>query len=266
VLTVRAQSTPRRQVGSAIHANVVHAGGSAAHLRACKVWRIAWTMFTILVIQGVVCAAALVPVTLVWWQVLAVTESSRVVRALALSAIAVPSYVLFALLLMLVSAMTARALKWQTPAYAQMRIADAGWPLLHWVRSMVSTHIVRVFAGTLFRGSPIWTAYLRLAGARLGRRVYVNSLAVTDYNLLEFGDDVVIGDGVHLSGHTVEGGFVKTGAVRLGSHVTIGLGSVIGIGVKAGDGCQVGALSFVPKNSRLEAGAVYAGTPAERLA
>jgi acetyltransferase-like isoleucine patch superfamily enzyme len=131
---------------------------------------------------------------------------------------------------------------------------------------MVATHIVRVFAGALFRGSPVWTAYVRLAGARAGRRVYVNSLAVTDFNLLEFGDDVVIGDEVHLSGHTVEGGVVKTAPLCLGNNVTIGLGSVLEIGIEAGDGCQVGALSFVPKHTRLEAGATYAGIPAHRIA
>jgi acetyltransferase-like isoleucine patch superfamily enzyme len=146
-----------------------------------------------------------------------------------------------------------------------MRIADVEWPLLLWVRSMVATHLVRVFAGALFRGSPVWTAYLRLAGARLGRRVYVNSLAVTDYNLLEFGDDVVIGDDAHVSGHTVEGGVVKTAPLRLGSHVTIGLGSILGIGVEAGEGCQIAALSFVPKYSRLEGGGVFGGIPAHRL-
>ena len=100
--------------------------------------------------------------------------------------------------------------------------------------------------------TPLWTFYLRLNGARLGRGVYVNSLAVNDRNLLDFGDRVVIGDGVHLSGHTVEHGIVKTAGVRLGDHVTIGLGTVVGIGVEAGARCQVGALSFVPKFSRLE--------------
>jgi acetyltransferase-like isoleucine patch superfamily enzyme len=166
---------------------------------------------------------------------------------------------------MFVSAVTVRTMKWRTPADGHMRIADVEWPLMQWARSMVATHIVRFFAGALFRGTPIWTAYLRLAGARLGRRVYVNSLAVADYNLLEFGDDVVIGADVHVSGHTVEGGVVKTARVRLGNGVTIGLGSVIEIDVEAGDGCQVGALSFVPKHTRLEAGAVYAGIPAQRI-
>jgi acetyltransferase-like isoleucine patch superfamily enzyme len=228
-------------------------------------WRVGWTVLTILLVQTLVCGVALVPVALIWWQVIAVTDSPSMLGALVLSMLAVPSYALFALLLMLVSAITARALKLQTPADAQMRIADVEWPLLQWARSMVATHVVRVFAGTLFRGSPVWTAYLRLAGARLGRRVYVNSLAVTDYNLLEFGDDVVIGDDAHVSCHTVEGGVVKTASVRLGSNVTIGLGSVIEIGAEIGDGCQVGALSFVPKHTRLEDGAVYAGIPVQRI-
>ena len=227
--------------------------------------RIGWTVLTILLFQGFVCGASLLPVVLIWPQVLAATESSPMLRAAAVSVLIVPSYVLFTLLLMFVSAVTARTFNWQTPADGQMRIAEVEWPLLQWARSMVATHIVRFFAGALFRGSPIWTAYLRLAGARLGRRVYVNSLAVADYNLLEFGDDVVIGADVHLSGHTVEGGVVKTARVRLGNNVTIGLGSVIEIDVEAGDGCQVGALSFVPKHARLEAGAVYAGIPAQRI-
>jgi acetyltransferase-like isoleucine patch superfamily enzyme len=84
--------------------------------------------------------------------------------------------------------------------------------------------------------------------------------------MLEFGDDAVIGDDVHLSGHTVEGAVVKTAPLRLGSSVTTGLGSVIEIGVEVGDGCQVGALSFVPNYTRLEAGVTYAGIPVERIA
>jgi carbonic anhydrase/acetyltransferase-like protein (isoleucine patch superfamily) len=75
----------------------------------------------------------------------------------------------------------------------------------------------------------------------------------------------VIGANVHLSGHTVEAGVVKTARVRFGDRVTIGLGSVIEIGVEIGSDSQVGALSFVPKHTRLEGGVVYAGAPAVPL-
>jgi len=95
--------------------------------------------------------------------------------------------------------------------------------------------------------------------------VYINTLFISDHNLLEIGDEVVIGSEVHMSGHTVERGVVKTAPVRLGREVTVGLGSVIEIGVTAGAGCQIGALSFVPKHAELSAGAVYVGAPVRRL-
>jgi acetyltransferase-like isoleucine patch superfamily enzyme len=107
--------------------------------------------------------------------------------------------------------------------------------------------------------------YMRLNGARLGHRVFVNSLGVMDHNLLEFGNDVVIGSDVHLSGHTVERGIVKTAKVRLGDRVTVGASSIVEIGVEAGTGCQIGALSFVPKFLTLEAEQTYAGIPVRRV-
>lgn len=215
--------------------------------------------------QSIVCGMSLLPVVLIWSQLMDLTDSAIALRIVVLSLALVPSYVLFAVILMFVSALTTRTLGWWTPPDLETGLADVELPLLHWVRSMIATHVVRFFAGGLFRGSPVWTMYMRLAGARLGRRVYINSLAVIDYNLLEFGDDVVIGADVHLSGHTVEAGIVKTGGVRLAHGVTIGVGAVVGIGVTVGHGSQVGALSLVPKHTTLDPGHVYAGIPVRRL-
>lgn len=233
--------------------------------RAGAAWRIAWFAATVIVVQGFVCGLALLPVVSLVSLLIGFTGSSGVLRLIVLSLAALPAYALFAMLLMFTSAVIHRALGWHTPDGLETRLAAVEWPLLHWVRYTVAVHVVRILAGALFRGSPIWTAYLRLAGARLGRRVYINSLALSDYNLLEFGDDVVIGEGVHLSGHTVERGLLKTAPVRLGRNVTIGVGSIIDIGVEAGDGCQIGALSFVPKHAQLDAGGVYAGIPVHRI-
>jgi len=130
---------------------------------------------------------------------------------------------------------------------------------------MSAAHLVRLASGAVFRGSPLWTAYLRMNGARVGKRVFINTLSIADHNLLELGDDVVIGADVHISGHTVESGMVKTGRVRIGSNVTIGLGSAIDIDVEIGDGCQIGAFTLVPKHARLEPNSVYVGIPARKL-
>ena len=228
-------------------------------------WRIAWTLASLVVVQALVCAVSIAPVVLAWQCLIRIAGSNAIVRWALVSVAVVPSYVLFALCLMIVSPLVMRLLRWHTPADTEMRIADMDWALLRWVRYVASIHLVRIVAGMLVRGSPLWTTHLRLSGARLGKRVYVNSLSLSDYNLIECGDDVVIGADVHISGHTVEAGVVKTARVRLGNNVTIGLGSVIEIGVEIGSNSQVGALSFVPKHTKLEGGFVYVGTPATPL-
>jgi acetyltransferase-like isoleucine patch superfamily enzyme len=232
---------------------------------AARAWRIGWTVASLLIVESIVFGLAVRTGWLLLHWSWSWAAGPPWLQPLLRSTMLAPAYVAFALMLMVLSAAATGLLGWRTPADAQMRIADVEWPLLRWVRYLASTHLVRLCAGPLFRATPVWTAYHRLNGARMGRRVYVNSLTIVDDNLLEFGDDVVIGDGVHLSGHTVEHGVVKTGAVRLGSRVTIGLASVIGIGVEIGAGTQVGALSVVPKHRRLEAGALFAGAPARRL-
>lgn len=233
--------------------------------RVVAAWRVAWTLATLVAVQSTVCLTAALPPFAVWRWLHHVTAGQPILQVVVGAGAIVPLYVLFALLLMAASPLVVRALGWRTPPDTEMRLAEMGWPLLGWVRAGASAHLVRVFAGTLFRGTPLWTAHLRLSGARLGRRVYVNSLFVSDCNLLTFGDDVVIGGGVHLSGHTVEHGVVKTGRVTLGDRVTVGVESVIEIGVRIESDVQVGAMSFVPKHARLPSGHTYVGVPAAPL-
>ena len=229
-----------------------------------KMARIAWTVVSLVVVETIVCGAAAAPVVFVWQWLHGVLAPGPA-RLFVISAALVPSYLVFVILLLVLSPLVTRALGWRTPVAAEMRIADCAWPVLGWARAAAAMHLCRLLGGTLLRGTPAWTAHLRLAGARLGRRVYVNSLALSDYNLIECGHDVVIGHDVHLSGHTVEAGLVKTGRVVLGDNVTIGLGSVIEIDVTVGSNVQIGALSFVPKHTRLAGDAVYAGIPVRRL-
>jgi acetyltransferase-like isoleucine patch superfamily enzyme len=215
----------------------------------------------IAIVQAAICALAALPAALGWLALLAAVPGSQG-RTILVALLAVPTWCAFALTLMVVSPMVMRVAGGHTPAGAAMRISDVEWRLMHWCHHAVATHLVRVFAGSLFRGSPLWSVYLRLNGARVGRRVYVNSVHLADHHLLDLGDDVVVGAEAHLSGHTVERGVVRTGAVRVGAGATIGIGSIVEIGADVGAGCVVGALTFVPKFATLTPGAVYAGIPA----
>ncbi|HXV59072.1 MAG TPA: hypothetical protein VEK15_00150 [Vicinamibacteria bacterium] len=234
-------------------------------MRFRVVSRIVWALLSAFAVESLVFGLAVLPAVTFWewhsrWPV-----QPPWVRTVLLSMAFIPAYIIFAVVLMVLSAATSRLFGWRTPVDAELRLDEAPRPLLDWARYGISTQLVRIFAGPLFRSTPVWAYYMRLNGAKLGRRVYVNSLRVTDHNLLDFDDDVVIGGDVHLSGHTVERGVLKTARVRLGRGVTVGVGSVVSIGVEAGDGCQIGALSFVPKFSKLEANGIYVGTPVRKL-
>ncbi len=225
--------------------------------------RVGWAGVSVIFVESILVALAAAPAVLVLQWLARVTAGS--LRAVVLLCTFGPAYVLFAICLMFLSPLVVRALGWRTPNNAELRIVAMEWPLLDWARYLASTHLVRLLAGAVFRATPLWTMYLRLNGARIGRGVYVNSLEVVDHNLLELEDGVVIGAGAHLSGHTVEAGFVKTGRVHLGRNVTIGLGSVVGIDVTIGAETQIGALSLVPKRSQLPDQATYAGIPVRRV-
>ena len=228
--------------------------------------RVLWCVFSSFVVESIIFGFSVLPAVLFWeWHYNWNLPGPSWIRLAILSMAFIPAYLIFSLSLMILSAFLTRILGWRAPVDAEMRISHPNWPLLNWVRYTISIHLVRIFAGMVFRATPLWTFYMRLNGARLGRRVWVNSLWVTDHNLLDFGDDVVIGSEVHLSGHTVEHGLVKTARVRLGPGVTVGVSAIVEIGVEAGPGCQIGAMSFVPKYSKLEAGQTYVGAPVHKL-
>lgn len=223
-----------------------------------------WAAVSVIVLETVLLGIAVAPVVaFVQWQSTWVLADA--VRIALLSLAVVPLYLLFALILIIVSPLATGLLGWRTPDNVTARLTDFEWPVLDWGRYLMTRHVVRVFAGPAFRSTPFWSLYLRLNGARIGTLVWVNGLAVMDHNLLELDDDVVIGSDVHLSAHTVEHGMLRTARVHLQRGTVIGVGSVLGIGVTTGVGTPVGALSVVPKFATLDDGAAYAGVPVRRL-
>jgi hypothetical protein len=82
-------------------------------------------------------------------------------RIVVLSMSFIPAYCIFAIMLMTLSTAAMRLCGWRSPENATMPIRELGWPLLNWGRYLVSTHLVRIFAGTVFRATPLWSWYLR---------------------------------------------------------------------------------------------------------
>lgn len=119
--------------------------------------------------------------------------------------------------------------------------------------------------GPFLRSTWLFPIFLRLMGAKVGRNVIVNTAKVYDHDLLEIGDDTVIGGDVILIAHVAEGTRLIRKRVKIGRNVTIGQYTSIFPGAQIGDNVIVGAHSLVLKDAVLPAGTRWGGVPAKQL-
>ena len=71
-----------------------------------------------------------------------------------------------------------------------------------------------------------------------------------------------MGEATLLVPHVIEGATLAHYRIVIGSHVTIGAGTVVMAGVTIGDHVIVGANSVVVKGSCIPSGEIWAGAPA----
>ncbi len=119
--------------------------------------------------------------------------------------------------------------------------------------------------GRFARLTNVYNWYLRGMGAKIGKNVVFNTQHVYDLDLIEVGDNVVIGANASILGHVGEKGRLVREAVKIGNNCTVGQYTNIFPGVTLGDNCHVGAMSLVPKGSTLDANAVYGGVPVRKI-
>jgi non-ribosomal peptide synthetase-like protein len=115
------------------------------------------------------------------------------------------------------------------------------------------------------RVTPLLPLFHRLMGARIGRRVQINTAVVADQNLLTIGDDTVVGGDVTLVCHSAERGHLVTAPVTIGRGVTIGLMAVVFPGCTIGDGALISAGAVLSKHTKVGPGEIWAGVPARRV-
>jgi non-ribosomal peptide synthetase-like protein len=114
-------------------------------------------------------------------------------------------------------------------------------------------------------GTPLLGPVLRLFGARIGRRTLIETTYLTEFDLVDVGDDVAIGDGVSLQTHLFEDRVMKMAYVVVRDRASIGSKSVVLYDSVVEEDVTLGALSLVMKGETLPAGTSWCGIPAQKL-
>jgi non-ribosomal peptide synthetase-like protein len=133
-----------------------------------------------------------------------------------------------------------------------------------YLRFWAAKLVVRSAPATLFAGTPLFNAYLRLLGARIGRNAVIASVNMpVAADLLMIGDDAVVARSVLMPGYSAHGNRIHTGPIRIGRNAYVGEQSVLDIDVSIGDFGHLGHASSLQSGQRIPEGKRYHGSPAE---
>ncbi|MDR3684961.1 MAG: 4'-phosphopantetheinyl transferase superfamily protein, partial [Geothrix sp.] len=114
----------------------------------------------------------------------------------------------------------------------------------------------------LLLGTPFVPIYFRLLGARIGRRVCMESTWLTEFDLVELGDEVSLNADCTLQTHLFEDRVMKMDGIDIASGCSVGTDSVVLYGSRMEPQSVLGDLSLLMKGERLPEGTRWEGSPA----
>ncbi len=129
-----------------------------------------------------------------------------------------------ALLIFLVAAM-----KWFVVGRYRPRV-EPQWSHFVWRTELITGLYENVAVPWLLHwlsGTPLMSPALRLFGCHLGKRVYMESNFVTEFDLVHVGDDAAIGGQASLQTHLFEDRVMKMSTVIIGPGCTVGSRAVV---------------------------------------
>lgn len=111
------------------------------------------------------------------------------------------------------------------------------------------------------KGTPWLSLTLRLFGVRIGKRVWMNTTDITEFDMVEIGDEAALNNDCGPQTHLFEDRVMKVGPVSIGKRSHVGTRSVILYDSVLGDDTRVEALSLVMKGEDLPARSHWVGSP-----
>ena len=142
------------------------------------------------------------------------------------------------------------------------------WTARVWISEAVTSTYeslaVPFFLGFL-RGTPWLPLMLRLLGVKTGKRVWMNTTDITEYDMVHIGDDVALNDDCGPQTHLFEDRVMKIGPIEIGNRCTIGARTIILYDSVLGDDVHVEPLSLVMKGESLHPHTQWVGSPVKPL-
>ena len=139
------------------------------------------------------------------------------------------------------------------------------WSTFVWRNELVNAvheHLSNDWLVGILKGTPFLSWVFRALGARIGRRVYLETTDITEHDLVRLGDDVCVNADVTLQTHLFEDRVMKMSTVDVGDRCTIGALSLVLYDTRMEADAKLNSLSLLMKGETLPAATKWEGVPA----
>lgn len=142
------------------------------------------------------------------------------------------------------------------------------WSFKVWRSEAVTTTyeaLATPFLLDYLRGTPWLPFIMRFFGVKVGKKVYLNTADITEFDLVSIGDEAELNEDCGPQTHLFEDRVMKMGSVDFGSRTNIGTRTIVLYDTKIGDEVHIMPLSLVMKGETLGSNTVWMGSPIEKV-
>jgi amino acid adenylation domain-containing protein len=141
------------------------------------------------------------------------------------------------------------------------------WSSFVWRTEMV-TAIHESFCApmllNLLQGTPFLAWYFRAMGSRIGKRVCMETTQITEFDLVNVGDDAELNLNCTIQTHLFEDRVMKCSNLHVGPKCSVGPMAVVLYDSEMQEGASLSGLSLLMKGENLPAWTKWHGIPAQR--
>lgn len=174
---------------------------------------------------------------------------------------------IFATGIILVMVLASIALKWILMGRYHAEIRPS-WSLFIWKRDIVehlhNYFMVRMVIDPLL-GTPFAAVFFRLLGAKIGKRVFINSSYFAEHDLIDIEDDVALNAECIILTHLYEDRIFKMGKIKIKEGCHVGDHSIVIYDTVMEEYSALGNLSLLMKGETLPAYTRWEGLPAQKI-
>jgi non-ribosomal peptide synthetase-like protein len=140
------------------------------------------------------------------------------------------------------------------------------WSTAVWRNELINAlheHLAEPFLVGALTGTPFLCWYFRLLGAKIGRRVYLETTDFSEFDLATIGDEAMLNADCTIQTHLFEDRVMKMSTINIGPRCNVGAGSLALYDTVMEEGAALGNLSLLMKGETLPAWTRWEGIPAQ---